>query len=231
MVMSRCGTHLLIGAVGGLALLQAHQGTMPALPPNLEPLILIGGSALLATWPDIDEPRSWIGRRMRGAIATCTALLSALAGWMWGTTAGAALPMPLADIPPWMRPLAGAGLGVIIGGLLLGPWLAYELVAALQVLCGGHRRLTHSLLTSVLLGGLGLSLAAGGHSAPAVVLLALLWGQLLHLAGDIVTPGGVPLFWPASRRAWGLPTSLALWGELSIGLIALGIGFWLLDGR
>ena len=73
----------------------------------------------------------------------------------------------------------------------------------------GHRQFSHSILGTFLLTGL---LAAGGF---AVALrrrgvgrgaLAWLWGclwcgGLLHLAGDLPTPGRpLPLFWPLAER-------------------------------
>ncbi len=69
-------------------------------------------------------------------------------------------------------------------------WFASAPIAAL---CG-HRGFTHSVLA--VLGGLALLSADGfgGWSVPLVI------GYLSHLAGDLVTAGGIPLLWPMKRR-------------------------------
>ncbi|PTQ51909.1 MAG: Membrane-bound metal-dependent hydrolase YdjM, induced during SOS response [Hydrogenibacillus schlegelii] len=56
----------------------------------------------------------------------------------------------------------------------------------------GHRGVTHSLLFVLIL-------AAAGHFAwtPAY---GLALGAAVHIAADMFTPSGVPLFWPLGRR-------------------------------
>jgi hypothetical protein len=84
--MSRLGTHMLIGAVGGLFLArlvgdQALPFDVPtSLGPNAHTLIVAGGSALLATLADLDEPNSWIGRRVRWILSVFAGLLLGWAG-------------------------------------------------------------------------------------------------------------------------------------------------------
>jgi membrane-bound metal-dependent hydrolase YbcI (DUF457 family) len=65
---------------------------------------------------------------------------------------------------------------------------------------------------------------------PALVVAALLWGQLLHIIGDVVSVGGVPLFWPIRSRPLALPYALAVWGEPAVAGVALLVGIWLLGG-
>jgi hypothetical protein len=125
---------MLIGAVGGLALArligaQALPFDVPvSLGPNGHTLIFAGGSALLATLADIDEPNSWIGRRVRFLLSVLAGMLLGWAGWLLaGTNIGAWLAQQV-RIAKELRLLVGVGIGFILGGLLVGPWLGYELL-------------------------------------------------------------------------------------------------------
>jgi hypothetical protein len=60
--------------------------------------------------------------------------------------------------PPPLRSLTIGGVGLIVGGAIVGPWLGYELLRGLQDTFGGHRRMTHSLITSALLAVLSIVL-------------------------------------------------------------------------
>ncbi|HEU4322978.1 MAG TPA: hypothetical protein VFS21_07480, partial [Roseiflexaceae bacterium] len=71
--MSSSTTHAIIGGVAGLALLRlAPELVPPALdqltggPGLVRDLAVLALTALLATWPDIEEPGSWIAQRVRG---------------------------------------------------------------------------------------------------------------------------------------------------------------------
>jgi inner membrane protein len=81
-----------------------------------------------------------------------------------------------------------------------------------------HRGLTHS------------SLAAFAASAlawmfPAYWVIALATGYVSHLAADMLTQGGIPLFWPLSQRRISLlPLTTGGAGEYLIGFAA---GMWL----
>ena len=60
-----------------------------SLGPNGHKLVFAGGSALLATLADIDEPNSWIGRRVRWILSVLAGLLLSWAGWLFiGTDIG-----------------------------------------------------------------------------------------------------------------------------------------------
>jgi len=83
----------------------------------------------------------------------------------------------------------------------------------------GHRTLFHSLL-GLLIGaamGFGLErlieylLATRGYAAPVtlidrshIVLIAVIFGCVMHIAADGLTEEGVPLFWPI-RKYFGFP--------------------------
>ncbi len=83
----------------------------------------------------------------------------------------------------------------------------------------GHRTVFHSLL-GLLVGTLlavgaeqvtGYLLASHGYPVPAqivesshLVIVAVLFGCVMHIAADALTYGGVPLFWPIKGR-YGFP--------------------------
>lgn len=83
----------------------------------------------------------------------------------------------------------------------------------------GHRTLFHSLL-GLLLGSLialgldhlaiyllaqrGFVLSSNFIGETHFVLIAVLFGCIMHIAADALTEGGVPLFWP-KRKRYGFP--------------------------
>lgn len=99
-----------------------------------------------------------------------------------------------------------------------------------------HRGVTHTVLFAVLVGatlaGVLLALSrAGSQPLPADVLAPRVafafgvgaFGILAHLAGDVLTPAGVPLLWPLSGRTYTVSLTTAdstLWNYL---LFALGV--------
>ena len=219
--MSSFATHMLIGGVGGLALARgiavAPHAWVPILH-SLHPLALIVGSALLATVPDIDEPNSWIARRARIAISLGGLLMGSVLGVLGRT----AVPGAVGALAPWLLIL-----GCALGGLLIGMALGKPLLMTLRHAAGGHRRLTNSLLLAALFATLG-----GDALAAGFVLgwtgLALAWGIVLHDLGDVVTPSGVPLFYPLSDRTIRvLPAPLAAIGEGIACAVALVLGLLL----
>ena len=62
----------------------------------------------------------------------------------------------------------------------------------------GHRGLTHSVLG---VGVLSAGLAFVPH-LPAFCYWAVILGCVTHIAGDMMTVSGVPLFWPIDTRFW-----------------------------
>jgi len=225
-------THMLVGAAGGVVLarflalyptLAGRDGTaeipLAGHPGSLRGVIalagLVAGSAVLATWSDIDEPGSWIARRARTALTLLGAVLGAVAGW----AVGARRLAPGVPLGVELAALAGLALGAVVGTVAGRP-----LLLALRHAAGGHRRLTHSL---VMAGGL-LVLAAAvsflGLPEWAIVPAALAWGLALHDLGDVVTPAGLPLLWPLREGTVRLPRAVARHGErLAAGAAVLAI--------
>lgn len=215
---------MFIGAVGGLGLYRAAELVAPTavsvhikiagvpytIPPTVVGIGCVAISAYLALWPDIDEPGSHISNRARHYM------------WIIAGTVGLiiALALPQNGLLLGLLPLLGVVVGSMGGGLLL---------SLLRSLSGGHRRLTHSLVIGtalVLLAGVLYFLKLPMFTLPA---LALAWGQMLHLAGDVVTPRGVPLFYPFSRQDFRLlPYPVARYGEWIAAGSALVVGLVLL---
>ena len=99
-----------------------------------------------------------------------------------------------------------------------------------------HRGVTHTVLFAVLVGatlaGALVALSqAGSDPMPADVLAPRAafafgvgaFGILAHLAGDVLTPAGVPLLWPLSSRTYSVSLTTAdstVWNYL---LFALGV--------
>jgi membrane-bound metal-dependent hydrolase YbcI (DUF457 family) len=228
--MSSYTTHLLIGGVGGLALtrvlppdlLPAVTGALP-LPAQMPEAVIVAASAIAATWPDIDEPNSFAGRRVRWTITILTGLLLALVGMALA---------PLLPLPPDLAgaaPLLGIAGGIALGMGLLGPILGMELLRIIRGAAGGHRHLTHSLVVSVPLALIAAGCWWQGLTVAALVVGLLAWGQWLHLLGDLVTPAGVPLAYPLSDHDIRLlPRPLARMGEPLVAVLALLCAGWLL---
>ncbi len=217
--LSSYGTHLLIGGVGGLALTRVlPAGSLFGISPLWAEIALIGGSAVLASWPDIDEPGSWISRRVRLAVVLVCTAIGGLVGYALAPRVG-------------MQPLTVALIGMLLGVGLIGPILGFLLLRLIRRATGGHRRLTHSLLLGGALAALALILWRARMPSAALVPAVLAWGQLLHLLGDLVTIKGVPVLWPISARDIRLlPAPLARRGEAIVGTLALFAGYLLIRG-
>jgi len=132
------------------------------------------------------------------------------------------------------RPLLAVLGGVVVLSLASVPDIDHRLPVV------SHRGVTHSLLfaagvgavgwaAGTVLGGLGIAPVdlAGTTLSPALFLGFLgVYGILAHLAGDVITPAGVPLFWPApttlSLSVVGADSTVANYGLLAAGVVATG---------
>ena len=95
--------------------------------------------------------------------------------------------------------LAAAGVGALLPDIEHQSSTIGRRIWPLSILLSkllGHRGVTHSLMAVATL-FIGLAILAGGFPA---WLLALATGYLSHIAGDWLTPAGVPLFWPSKLR-------------------------------
>jgi inner membrane protein len=127
--------------------------------------------------------------------------------------------------------LAGRPGAAVAGGVGV-LWLATLPDVDLRIPGVPHRGPTHGLafaaLVGAALGGAG-ALVAGplGLGAPARVGLFAFgvgaFGVCAHLAGDALTPSGVPLFWPVGG-SYSLSVTNADSTVWNYGLFALGVG-------
>lgn len=198
--MSGYLTHMSIGAAGGVILAHTTPGLLPLAPELAAPALAVV-SAVAATWPDLDHPDAWASRRAGPALALAGAAVALLARHEART------------------PVELAALAVL--GALVAYLLGMALLLALRACAGGHRGGTHSLLAPGLL--LLAWLALVGTGSWAWLPLLLCWGWLLHVLGDVVTPGGWRPLAPLHGPTWRLPRRLARHGETVANMIALGV--------
>jgi membrane-bound metal-dependent hydrolase YbcI (DUF457 family) len=89
----------------------------------------------------------------------------------------------------------GAGSGAIIGAIA-----GAVLLRTIRTAAGGHRRLTHSLVMAAALILIGIGVVLLGDPRWSIIPFGMAWGLVLHILGDVVTPGGVPLAYPISTK-------------------------------
>ncbi|KRW83721.1 metal-dependent hydrolase [Marinobacter sp. P4B1] len=102
-----------------------------------------------------------------------------------------------------LEPTPGGLIAVVLGSLLPDidhpkSWLGRRLIfisGPLSLLIG-HRGITHSLIATI---ALVVALLWWGQLGGYLV-ASLCIGYLGHLAGDFLTKGGIPVFWPIKRR-------------------------------
>ncbi|MFD1515287.1 metal-dependent hydrolase [Halomarina rubra] len=101
-----------------------------------------------------------------------------------------------------------------------------------------HRGPTHTLAFALAVGGVlaGAATLLANQLPPSLAAPWLVpfagfvgvFGILTHLAGDVVTPSGVPLLWPLSGRRFSLglvraSNTVANWGALALGAFATAL--------
>jgi len=222
--MSGYRTHMLIGAVGGLGAYRIAEFLAPSTvavrltvgsSAVVVPSLVVGltsalVSAYMALWPDIDERGSYVSNRAPRYM------------WLWAGMLALCFAVSVTQSILFILVicLAGAIAGRIGVGLFL---------YILRIASGGHRHLTHSLVLGfALFIGSGV-LYVSGLPAMALPAFALAWGQMMHLVGDMVTPGGVPLFYPLSSRDIHLfPYAISRHGELLIACFSFVAGIFFL---
>jgi len=232
--MSGYQVHALCGAVGGLALARAlsildvtatlvtpHSGLVPsvALPPGVLDGLIVAGSAFVALLPDIDEGGSWVARRAKLVVSLACAPIGAIIGYS------------LSDkLHITGQPLVAAVVGALAALGFVGPLIGALLLKLIRRTAGGHRRFTHSLVFAAVLAFVAV-IAWRFVGAPWALLPgALAWGIVLHDVADLVTPHGLPLFYPLSNRDFHiLPKALRRMGEPIIACVAVGVGLLLLN--
>jgi membrane-bound metal-dependent hydrolase YbcI (DUF457 family) len=203
-------THALTGAAAWLA---AAPGAVPALDYGqfLAGAVVTAGAALV---PDFDHPQGTMARS--GGIATQAAstITSALAGGhRMGThslaasaaaTAGAYWLVFMAPNPTWAA------------------WVAAFLIAvSLPLLGRGLIAKTAGPAGLLAAAAVGWAIHTGRVELGWWFVVALGGGTVIHWLGDAITPEGVPVLWPLSRRRLKVP--LLTTGSIVEELIAAGL--------
>lgn len=183
-------THLAGGIAAAAALHAAR--LLPELAPHIPtgmigirgvvmPVLLPGMAVavLAALLPDIDEPESLISNSPNALRAKLGRGRSAADR---ATRQGAGVLLRAANI------------------------LTRALAMLVRLLAGGHRAATHVLPVAA-------ALSAGVYFLGEYLGLPSLWmwfaaGYLSHLLLDMMTPAGLALFWPLSKRNWHLLPSV-----------------------
>lgn len=203
--MASWRTHMLWG--GALAAWSYHLlpdvprmmlGT--SIPPLLTLPLWVGGSAIIAIWPDIDEPSSKAHRLAVRLFFVIGAIIGGMSIGEAGASFIGAISLGSWQLAAWAWYLIGAGIGSIIG------WcLGLMALSAIRRGSGGHRRGTHTLLIAIPL------LILAGILAPVHLPIALSfawigWGIVCHLPPDLLTPQGVPIGYPIWKQEVRLMT-------------------------
>ncbi len=98
----------------------------------------------------------------------------------------------------------------------LVPFLSYPISAVF-----GHRGITHSFFA--ILAGIAILLKYGYQTE---YVAAIVIGYLSHLAGDMMTNSGVPLFWPVKSRIAIPVFSTGSGVEWIVRVALIGLLFW-----
>lgn len=136
-----------------------------------------------------------------------THMALAAAAWAGATALGL---LPLNPVLAGLAVFGGLLPDIDHAGSKIGRRL--PVVSWVVSLVAGHRGVTHSLVFV----GLAEAICYGIFGATAAVALAI--GCLSHLAADVLTVGGAPLFWPDRERV-----SLRLMRTGSIADTAVGV--------
>ncbi len=217
--MSSYRTHALSGAVlsTGVGVIISSMPWAAMLVPFRSSAMfdLLGQFAVLgaisALWPDIDEPNSFASR----SSVTVFALLGCLSGSALVVRFPAHDSASASMITLALALIVGALIGALVGYLV--PW-------GIQTIAGGHRRGTHSWLTFLALAMVGCVLLPWIPGIGAIFCW-LAWGGFVHVLGDIVTPSGVPVWYPVSNRRLHLfPPGIAEFGEWIFVAVIIAVG-------
>lgn len=207
-------THALSGIAGALA-------AAPLLYPSASPSGLItaaGVAAGFALLPDIDTDEATAARRFGPPGRLFASMIEAAVGHRTATH----------SLLAWLAVAVAAAVIAVSGNALaIGLLAGFGVFLAAPLLFGkvGGRRLGF-------LFGLASSVAAGwaaytGLVSPVVVSSAAALGYVLHIVGDGLTYGGVPLLWPAKDRQ-ALPLFRTnSGGETLFSIALLAVTVWL----
>ena len=187
-------THALSGAAAWMAAVPFIEGavSLPFAPAEVAAgAVVTAGAALL---PDLDHPKATISRALGPVSYILSRAVSAAAGGHRQAT-HSVLGVAVVAVLVWGIAAAGAEpvAGTVLAGLCVG--LAIRAAGPQRMSRGGWVDVTLIAWTVVLT-------AAGVFAVDTMAWLpyAVTGGVVLHLVGDFLTPGGIPLLWPYRRR-------------------------------
>jgi membrane-bound metal-dependent hydrolase YbcI (DUF457 family) len=186
-------SHALSGGVAGAAW-STYVLHVPATPHGLATQALLTlVTACAATMPDLDTKHSCASR--------CLGFLSGAFAWLVSRVSGGHRHGTHSVIGvaafTWLAAAACHYRYGPYGRVALGVFLALVFAAGLRALClGGH-------WADVLAIGVAGGMTWGGYGL-ALVPLGIGLGCATHLAGDMLTDEGIPVFWPVSAAHFKL---------------------------
>ncbi len=210
--------HALSGAVGYLA--AAGPLGLPTDGRHMAAGVLLTAGAALA--PDLDHPGSTPSRTGGVVTQAISAAVNAVSGGHRQLTHSALFVGVVAAAATWLTQLGSTSPAAIVAGVLVaaaGPLLARSLprglLGATTAGLGAAIWIGHAVHTATL------------DTGPWFV-AAIAGGVALHLIGDALTPGGIPVLAPLTNERFGIP--LFTTGGLVEGLVTTalaGAALWL----
>lgn len=175
--------HALSGALAwfGAAGVAMHETSHP-----IDLIAVTAVCAAAAVLPDIDEPGSSVARSLGAVSETVSKVTNKVCGGH--------------------RTASHSFLGAaVVGGLTF--WATTNLIATAAVFAFLIFLAWYTLMPILRHGLIALGVGAGagiwvmqGHFNASLLPIAVTFGYLVHLCGDMLTQDGVPLFWPIARH-------------------------------
>ena len=160
-----------------------------AMHETAHPVELVAATticAAAAVLPDVDEPGSSVARSLGAVSETVSKVTNKMCGGHRNAS----------------HSLLGAA---VIGGLAL--WATTNLIATAAVFAFLVFLAWYTLMPILRHGLIALGVGAGagvwaaqGHLNVSLLPIAVVFGYLVHLGGDMLTSEGVPLFWPVAKH-------------------------------
>ncbi len=187
--------HALSGAVGYLA--AAGPLGLPTDGRHMAAGVLLSAGAALA--PDLDHPGSTLSRAGGLATQAISALVNAVSGGHRQLTHSALFIAAVAAASTWLSRQSSHRPAAIIAGVLVAA--AAPLLA--RTLPRGLAGATAAGLVPAVWIGHGID--TGTLDTGPWFVTAIAGGVALHLLGDALTPGGIPVLAPLTNERFGIP--------------------------
>jgi membrane-bound metal-dependent hydrolase YbcI (DUF457 family) len=181
---------------------------------SLAGVLLCAGASLL---PDIDHPQSTVARTLGPVTQLPAAAIASIAGGHRQKTHTILFCALMGPLAAWV--IAQWKYGLFGMYMLFAAWAIRLLLPDTKSLWGG---LGPAVLAAAA------AWAAADVPAGAWVPLAVVFGALAHLVGDMLTPGGVPILLPFSKKRFAMPLfTTGTAGEQVFSLFAFAAVLWM----